>query len=285
MTYDHFFKRLMQDFLTQCKLQLDVPVGKLPLKIDLVIKCPYKFKGQGRIPILETNFAEINLIEYKSSHDIPKNQDLAKLIGYLGLYCNQNKQGIDVISTQFTIWYISAKRPSFINNLLEKKIITPKKSPGLYQLQIPFLCPYFLLIINELDISEDNLPLLLLSSGKTLRETIPFIFKKEHFNKSSLKKYLSYVYLLNYKDVSDMTELQSSLPASLKENIKLAIHDIGIKEVWDQRTAQGCRPQRTAQGCRPQRTAQGCRPQRTAQGCRPQRTAQDDWFRDCKNAT
>ncbi|MHA1265882.1 MAG: hypothetical protein ACTSRS_11690, partial [Candidatus Helarchaeota archaeon] len=49
--------------------------------------------------------------------------------------------------------------------------------------------------------------------------------------KSSLKKYLSYVYLLNYKDVSDMTELQSSLPASLKENIKLAIHDIGIKEV------------------------------------------------------
>jgi len=83
----------------------------------------------------------------------------------------------------------------------------------------------------ELDISEENLPLLLLSSGETLRNTIRMILQKGGITESMLEKYLSLAYLINYKDVCEMTEIQNALPESVKKNIKHAIKDIGIKEV------------------------------------------------------
>ncbi|MHA1652174.1 MAG: hypothetical protein ACTSYB_18485 [Candidatus Helarchaeota archaeon] len=172
VTYDNFFKQLIQDLLKGCEIQPDTSVGKLPLKIDLLIKCHQKSAEPATIPLLEARLTQLNLIEYKSSHDIPKKQDLAKLIGYLGLYCDQHRQGVREIITQFTLWYITANRPPFFDALLEELILTETDVRGLYQLRVPFLCPYFLLVINELDISEENLPLLLLSSGKTLRNTI-----------------------------------------------------------------------------------------------------------------
>ncbi len=233
MTYDNFFKRLISEFLTQCEVEPDVSVGKLPLRIDLVIKCHRTPSSPMTVPLLEAHLAQINLIEYKSSHDLPKRQDLAKLLGYLGLYCDQHKHGLKTIINQFTLWYISALRPSFFDSLIKESVITSTSSPGLYQVQVPFPCPYFLLIIDELNISEENIPLLLLSSGETLRETIRLIARKGRLREKSLEKYLNFAYIINYKDVSDMTELQSVLPESIRESIKLAIHDIGIKEVID----------------------------------------------------
>ncbi|MHA1360670.1 MAG: hypothetical protein ACTSRC_21320, partial [Candidatus Helarchaeota archaeon] len=231
MTYDNFFKQLLRDFLTHCEIHPDSPVGKLPLKIDLIIKCPQKSIKTAVIPLLETHFAYLNLVEYKSSHDIPKRHDLMKLIGYLGLYCDQYQYNIQDVTAQFTLWYITAKRPAFYNILLKKGIIIQTEIFGLYQLQASFLCPYFLLVINELDISEENLPLLLLSSGNTLRNTIRLMVQKDLLAAPALEKYLSFVYLLNYKDVSDMTEIQNVFPDHIRKNIKQAIMAIGIKEV------------------------------------------------------
>ncbi|MHA1402543.1 MAG: hypothetical protein ACTSSI_02175 [Candidatus Helarchaeota archaeon] len=239
MTYDNFFKQVLSDFLCRYDIHQDVSVGKLPLKIDLVVKRLKNPQKEMTIPLLERYFKDINLIEFKSSHDRPKKQDLAKLIGYLGLYCNQYGLGIENICTQFTLWYISARQPSFFKELIKKKILLKMDYSGFYRLQVSFPCPYFLLIINELKISEQNLPLLLLSSGDTLKKTIRLMVREGIIQRSPLEKYLSLVFLINYKEVCEMTEIKSRLPESVRENIRLAIKHIGIKEVinklgWDE---------------------------------------------------
>ena len=48
---------------------------------------------------------------------------------------------------------------------------------------------------------------------------------------SKLEKYLTSAILKNYEEVHTITELQSFLPEHVKRNIKLAIEDIGLKEV------------------------------------------------------
>ncbi|MHA1266899.1 MAG: hypothetical protein ACTSRS_16800 [Candidatus Helarchaeota archaeon] len=231
MTYDNFFKRVVRGFLTHCEVESDVSVGTLPLRIDLVITCRHPPSNAMTVPLIERNLAQINLIEYKSSHDLPKSHDLAKLFGYLGLYCDQKKLGLELIRNRFTLWYISARRPSFLDVLLRESILTSTNSPGLYQVRVPTMCPYFFLVIDELDVCEENIPLLLLSSGETLRATIRLLARRGRLDEKSLTKYLNFTIIINYKDVSDMTELQTRLPASLRENIKLAIQDIGLKEV------------------------------------------------------
>jgi len=260
--------------LRGCEIQPDISVGKLPLKIDLIIKCHRTSTEPVTIPLLEAQLTQMNLIEYKSSHDIPKKQDLAKLIGYLGLYCDQHHQGVREIITQFTLWYITANRPAFFDTLLKELIITETDVRGLYQLQAPFLCPYLLLVINEVDISEENLPLLLLSSGETLRNTIRLIIQKGGITEPLLEKYLSLAYLINYKDVYEMTEIQSLLPESVKKNIKHAIKDIGVKEVihliglGEVGSDQGSRLRGSDQGSRLRGSDQGSRLRGSDQGSR-----------------
>jgi len=231
MAFDNFFKELMRDFLSGCDVKFDDAVGILPLKIDLVVKCPGKTLEPFPIPLLETHFSPINLFEYKSSHDAPKKQDLSKLVGYLGLYCDQHGIGIEEMRSKMAIWYISAKWPSFFDKLLKDNIISKTDTHGLYQLNFPFFCSYYLMVINELDVIEENLPLLLLSSDDTLKNTIRLIAPKRIKPGSTLEKYLSSAILKNYEEVHTMTELQSLLPEHVKRNIKLAIEDIGLKEV------------------------------------------------------
>ncbi|MHC1591613.1 MAG: hypothetical protein ACXQS8_05970 [Candidatus Helarchaeales archaeon] len=231
VAHDNFFKRMMQDFLKQYDVQPEVSVGKLPLRIDMIIKRSRERITEMKIPVMERHLNQINIMEYKSSHDIPRHHDLAKLIGYLGLYCDQNELGIDSIMNELSLWYVSARRPPFLDSLFRDDFIEILPSKGLYRLKVPLSCPFFLLIISELEVSEENIPLLFLSSGKALRETIRFIFREKMNEITGLEKYLSLIYLLNYKDVHDMTEIQSSLPKTVKENIKMAIKDIGLKEV------------------------------------------------------
>jgi len=234
MTFDQFFKQMIRDFLKGCEIFPDTPVGKLPLKIDLIIKCPKKATGPVAISILETHFAPINLFEYKSSHDLPKKQDLAKLMGYLGLYCDQHEVGLDEIPAKFSLWYIAAKYPVFLGELLNEQIIVETGTPGLYQLQVPFLCPYFVLVINELEIIEENLPLLLLSSGEPLKNTIRMMDQKGIIQPSKLEKYLRLAYVMNYEVLGKMTEMERLLPESVRRSIKLLIQDIGLREVIEQ---------------------------------------------------
>ena len=97
MTFDAHFKQLIQAFLKQCDIQANDPVGKLPLTIDLIIKCLERNTSGISIPVFKNHFSCINILEFKSSHDPPGRDDLAKLVGYVGLYCHHHGIGLDEI--------------------------------------------------------------------------------------------------------------------------------------------------------------------------------------------
>ncbi|MHA1793415.1 MAG: hypothetical protein ACTSVI_12265, partial [Promethearchaeota archaeon] len=114
MTFDLLFKNFMKDILDDCQINVDEPVGKLPLKIDLVLKCSKKPSFKKPLTILENRMSSINILEYKSNHDVPKRQDIPKMMGYVGLYASQNSKDIINIMSDFTAWYITVKKPKFV---------------------------------------------------------------------------------------------------------------------------------------------------------------------------
>lgn len=79
MVFDHAFKRGVAGMLAGCKVEQNVPVGKLPLEIDLLVSCATLPPPETRAPALSRRFSHENVIEYKSSHDRAHDTDLWKL--------------------------------------------------------------------------------------------------------------------------------------------------------------------------------------------------------------
>ena len=235
MTFDAHFKQLIQDFLKQCEIQANDSVGKLPLAIDLVIKCLERNTSGIFIPIFKDNFSYINILEFKSSHDPPERDDLAKLVGYVGLYCHHHGIGLDEIPEKITAWYIVAGHPTYFADLVEKHTIKATSTRGLYQVMLPFLCPFFIIIIDELDITDGNFPLLGFATDETLKDSVIAMDEKRRRNALSpeLEKYLTTICVINYGVLHTMTEMENILPDIFEKNLKLAINDIGLKKVID----------------------------------------------------
>ncbi|MBD3351152.1 MAG: hypothetical protein GF364_06675 [Candidatus Lokiarchaeota archaeon] len=187
MTFDYYFKRILKDaFPSDIIIDNDIKVGTLPLIIDLIIKIPPPFlknevqNYSNTLPVLIRNFREINIIEYKSSHDIPNKGDLLKLFGYFGLYAEQNNFELaDLINQKCTLWYICCLKPKFLKKLTNKSKIVLEKGKGLYKISKSILgFNYFILIIDELELKEENYPLLLNLKGKKLVEVIKKIIRE-----------------------------------------------------------------------------------------------------------
>ena len=125
MAFDAFFKRVMRESLgPSCETQEDKPVGVLPLKMEMIVRCTGPPAQATSIPLLAERFATENAFEYKSGHDAPKKQDIVKLLGYLCLYCDQQGIGIDEVPSRFTAWYIIVKRPHFVDDLARDGLVS-----------------------------------------------------------------------------------------------------------------------------------------------------------------
>ncbi|MFX0098956.1 MAG: hypothetical protein ACFFCS_05200 [Candidatus Hodarchaeota archaeon] len=228
MAYDHFFKRLMRELLQSCEVQPEDQVGDMPLKIDLVARCKGNGKKATPVTIFGDKISKTNIFEYKSSHDNPKKNDLSKLVGYVGLYCNNNTISIDEMRRDITAWYVTAKHPRFIDELVGNDTIGRTGIPGLYSLSIPSLFPYYILVIDDLEIKAEFFPLLLLAPDKKLRKAfVEMARDKEHLG-PELEKYLRTFYLVKYEYVKNMTEIQDLLPEEVKKNIRMFVEDVGI---------------------------------------------------------
>ncbi|MHA1699320.1 MAG: hypothetical protein ACTSWN_10810 [Promethearchaeota archaeon] len=235
MAFDSIFKSFIEGIVDEAVLFTNVAVGKLPLKIDVVIRGQKKPIFKERIPILEERFADINIIEYKSSHDMPKKEDLTKIIGYVGLYASNNQMGIvDIIKT-FTMWYITVKRAAFLTRLEELNLVESNAGgvAGLYKMQFKAYCASYILVINELSISQENAALLVLSSGETLRAFLEHVKNKKITLSSTLKNYLSLRYYVDHAEVHIMEEYEELFSPVVKNNIRMAVEKIGIKRVVD----------------------------------------------------
>ncbi|MHA1698465.1 MAG: hypothetical protein ACTSWN_06470, partial [Promethearchaeota archaeon] len=234
MAFDSIFKSFIEGIVDEAVLFINVAVGKLPLKIDVVIRGQKKPIFKERIPILEERFADLNLIEYKSSRDLPKKEDLTKIIGYVGLYASNNQMGIVDVINIFTIWYITVKRVAFLTRLQELKLVDPNTGvAGLYKMQFKAFCASYILVINELSISQENAALLVLSSGETLRAFLEHVKNKEITLSTTLKNYLLLRYYVDYAEVHILEEYEELFAPTVKNNIRMAVEKIGIKRVVD----------------------------------------------------
>ncbi|MHA1251668.1 MAG: hypothetical protein ACTSRP_16875, partial [Candidatus Helarchaeota archaeon] len=69
MTWDATFKQIIAKELVDLEVRSDVSVGKLPLRIDLVIKKTKEICDTNSLTTFIHLLKKINIIEFKSSHD------------------------------------------------------------------------------------------------------------------------------------------------------------------------------------------------------------------------
>ena len=235
VTYDANFKQLLPDFLKGCEIRANEPVGKLPLEIDLVITCPATSRDGITIPVFNKHFASINLIEHKSSHVLPNKNDIAKLSGYVGLYCARNDISIDVIERDVAAWYIVASQPDFFDEFIKKDVISKSDTNGLYRLVSRFICPFYVLVIDELDRVEGNYPLLGFGPDEIMAEIVVMMNDLHHRHALSpaLENYFRSICYLNYEVLAAMTETKEIVADALKKNLKNIIETVGVEAVID----------------------------------------------------
>ncbi|MHA1311100.1 MAG: hypothetical protein ACTSQO_09230 [Candidatus Helarchaeota archaeon] len=219
MAWDALFKQLMTNELKDFDVRTNVSVGKLPLQIDVVIIKP-KIPPKTNILSSFTKYlSKINIIEFKSTHDVMKNADLTKLIGYVGLYCNSNDLGIQDLN-KITAWYIIPYEPKFL-----RLLNLTKKEDGIYLLNFSF--KFYIVIIDKFPTKFENIPFLMFSSKERLREILKLIIQEK-----SLQRYLSVSYLLYPKVLKELTSKEDYYTyKEIQDNIKFAVEELGVKNV------------------------------------------------------
>ena len=177
MTWDATFKQIIAKELVDLEVRSDVSVGKLPLRIDLVIKKTKEICDTNSLTTFIHLLKKINIIEFKSSHDKITKADLTKLMGYVGLYCHNNNLGIQELK-EVSGWYIITYKPKFIENLDISKV-----DEGIYIVN-KSLFNFYIMIIDQLPVKRENMAFLLFSSEKNINKILKMIVKE-----GKLKRY------------------------------------------------------------------------------------------------
>ena len=230
MSFDHIFKEVMRVLFGACTARTE-EVGKLPLHVDMVVTCEDGPPPTSKVPLLGSRFSRDNLFEYKSGRDHPKATDLSKLLGYVGLHAQQHGIGIDAMASSLTAWYMTARRPAFLDGLVAKGIAVPAGEQGLYDIVGTFPCPCRFVVCDEVAITEENVPLLVLGSITTIRKGIHYIAGSTAEVRHAMESIITTIYLYYHDEVKDMTEMDGLLPEDISQNVKHAIEDIGIGKV------------------------------------------------------
>lgn len=230
MAFDYIFKRMMRDLLPSCDARVE-KVGDLPLEIDMVVHCQGTMPGPFSIPLLEQHFSRENLFEYKSRRDKHRQENMSKLLGYIGLYCDQHYIGIDEMRSRLTAWYITAIRPAFLDELFSLGLIAGTGTNGFYEVEAAYPCPCCIVVCDELDMNDDNIPLLFLGSTTTIRGAIHQLAGAAPGLRQAMRNVLILINLYYRDEVKDMTELDEILPADIRQNIRHAIEDMGLAGV------------------------------------------------------
>jgi hypothetical protein len=230
MAFDYIFKRVMEDLLKSCGAKAE-KVGTLPLEIDAVARCEDGRPVETSIPLLAKHFSRDNLFEYKSEVDKASKESFSKLLGYVGLYGDQHGIGIHEMRGKVTGWYITARRPGFLDEMLVSKIATKTSDAGMYEVVAGFPCPCRVVVCDELDVNDVNIPLLFLGSVETVKKAIVQLSRAKLEMRQAMGNVISMIYLFYRDKVKNMTEIKGLLPPDVLQSVKHTIIDIGIEKV------------------------------------------------------
>ena len=124
---------------------------------------------------------------------------------------------------------IVAKVNKHLQDLIDKSEIKLTDLDGFYRAGI--LDNFGIIIIDRLEITEANLPFLIMSSKEKLKKISKAMIEKRLELDAGIKKYLRKRFYIDYEELNDMTELKEILKYDEKANIRAAVQDIGIKKV------------------------------------------------------
>ena len=123
---------------------------------------------------------------------------------------------------QTTGWIIASKRPDWLTKALTLQQVIPIRT-ALYKFSTCW--EIYLVVINELPLEPLYYPFLAFSSGDHLRSFIKAVFLANN------KVFKSLLYLLYWKLVNQMSEAEEIPFQDPDDNIREAIHHLGVKHV------------------------------------------------------
>ncbi|MBM3240934.1 hypothetical protein FJZ31_32025 [Candidatus Poribacteria bacterium] len=218
--WDAVYKQILQRFFQKRGISIttEVEVGRLPRTIDIAIVCSQEESQKLALVSPFTFFAQHNLLEFKSSSDPLTSAEYKHIMARAYLYMAE--VGIDNLF-QLTVCAVTAGKPIKVLTQLPELVRFSNVSQALYKSEY---FPFYVLVIAELAIEEQNYPLLLFSKGRKRRA-----FLKELVRKRAIE-YLRLAYQLYPCDVTEVFSMSKDYP-TLEENIQFIIKDLGIERI------------------------------------------------------
>jgi hypothetical protein len=226
---DNFFKNLLKDMFGAA-IEAGISVGTLDKYIDTILHGDNPMIQRSNLhSLLKT--PKTHIMEFKSHRDHYSKRDLSKLIGYGAFYAENTNLGPLEYQSKLSLWFVATQLNPELAEILTSDRIHSTIDPGIYRLEGD--PDYQIVIINELEIREENIFFLLNSSGKKLNEFIQAIIHRRLRFTKEMHKYLRSKLYIDYREVENLTEVKEYFDLDVKENIRAAIHDIGLQKVMD----------------------------------------------------
>ncbi len=229
---DNLFKGIFESVFRKYKGQIEIftelEVRRQPRYIDVAFIKKEKISPDIPLYTILSLMNKWTAIEFKSEVDRLSKTVFAKGMGYIAdLLENKQVEFPGILESTFCL--ITVNVPEFLRNLLDDYFTKIKQ--GIYQFSSKTL-NYVVVLINELEIIEENKPLLVFASGKKIEEVIMDIII------SNDKTYLWLLRILHRDEVVKITESMGVVVDPYEESIRKGIQDIinivGLEEIINQ---------------------------------------------------
>ena len=230
MAFDQFLKQLFKKISTN-KAISGYSIGPLEKVIDIVFR---PGPDNSHIRFLPAFLKEVNhtyIIEYKSHRDVFTEQEISKTAMYKWGYCHNEKTALDRVKFVKGCLLSVRMRP-WIHHYIQTGEIQATTTPGVYSFQNDIID--YLIVINELTLSEENLGLLLNASGSKLTQVLRFVQTHGYLHDPELKNYIySKCFLVDREEEDEdlMTEVENVLHSKYADSIRNAVEIIGLEKL------------------------------------------------------
>ncbi len=220
---DHLFKGIFESVFRKYKGQIEIftelEVRRQPRYIDVAFIKKEKISSDIPLYTILSIMNKWTAIEFKSEVDRPSKTIFAKGMGYVAdLLKNKQVEFLGILDSTFCL--ITVNVPKFLKNLIDEYF--DKIKPGIYLFDSKTL-KYIVVSINELEINEENKPLLVFASGDKIEEIIKRVIKSDD------KTYLWILRILHRDEVVKITESMGVVVDPYEDSMRKAMQDIGIE--------------------------------------------------------
>jgi len=212
---------LRQDYEDRLIIEEEVPLGEMPLKLDILIR--------PRILVQELPFPFCHLggqtiVEYKSPEDTAEHADLVQLEIYALMYQRRRRLWQ---RQEITLWLLASGFSTQMSlpdgaHLENEHQIGKGVWGGILD-----GFPTFLLNLNEIPLDDATLPLLIVSKGDRELELVEYLISHHQ----RLMKYIPYLIWLHWEKLEEVLEMRELTLEEIGVDMERVIRLIGKEKV------------------------------------------------------